>query len=114
MGAIAISVLISMLILLVEHFLPWRAMNGKELGRLSAYMIGVLALILPLSGLVIYWGKSIQYELVLAAIWAHVVCGGLAVIAAHGLDGWLITRARMHVAEKEARRLRGNYGEAEG
>lgn len=93
---IGLACLIAALLLFVEHWFPWQLVIGRELPRPAAYILGVLAMVLPLSGLFIYW-LSTPPELPLAyliALWAVVASGGLAVLGAYALDGLLRLRIR--------------------
>lgn len=94
---IAVTALVSALILLVEHYAPVKA------GHLTMnYALGVLALIVPFSGLLVLWGLW----MVLAAIWIVVATGGAAVLAAYGFDHYLVLRKRVNAAEMESQLLR--------
>ena len=104
---IAIAALIAVLLLGVEHYWPWRPMLGRSLGNLECYVAGVLALVLPMSGLLAIWGRWVE----LAALWAIVAAGGLAVIGMYALDSWLTWRARAHVSEEIEGRLHGAIDE---
>ena len=100
---ISITALISVLLLLVEHWAPTRLLLGRKLPNLAAYILGVLALILPLTGLLIYWGE----HRVILALWLIVVSGGAAVILAYMVDAWLEERVRACQAiEREQELLR--------
>jgi len=82
-----ITALVAVLLLLVEHWLPWRMIFKRELPRILAYVLGVLALALPFSALLAYWGEFHA----LAAFWAVVAAGGLAVMTAYFAD-WTLGR----------------------
>ena len=86
MVEISITALISVLLLLVEHWAPTRLWLGRKLPALAAYILGVLALITPLTGLLVYWGE----QRVILAMWIVVISGGAAVILAYMVDAWLI------------------------
>ena len=84
---ILLTCVVAALLLLVEHWFPWRLALGRDLPRLAAYVLGVLALVVPLTVLFAQRG-----ELDAAiGMWAVIVSGGLAVILAHGVD-WLLAR----------------------
>jgi len=111
---IAIAVLVGVLILLVEHYLPWSKLVGRELPRPAAYILGVLAMIVPLSALYIWWHyrsvvlgwRPIEWYWAVVAMWAVVIGCGLAVLGAYALDSWLEYRMRLAIAEREADHLR--------
>ena len=90
---IAITTLISVLTLIAEHYFPWGVMVGKQLPRITAYVLGILGLIVPLSLLYCFWLLDPPTEewAYLAALLSVVIFGGLAVIGCYGLD-WLITQ----------------------
>ena len=84
-----------MLILLVEHYFPWRLILGRKLPRLAAYVLGVLAMVGPLSFLYFRWEVApVMVHGHLVALWCVVVSGGLAVLLAYALD-WIAGRVRL-------------------
>ena len=87
---ILIAVLVSCLILAIEHYWPWVPILGRHLRRIEAYVSGVLAMMLPFSVLLVLWGRWTE----LIAIWAVIVAGGLTTMLLYGLDGWLDARIR--------------------
>ena len=94
---IFLACLIAALLLLVEHWLPWRVILGGDLKRVPSYIIGVLALVLPLSGLYLFWishPPAWAYAH-LAALWAVIVSGGGAVILAYAFDGLVLKLAQL-------------------
>lgn len=110
---IALTCLIAALILLVEHWLPWRTILGGDLKRIPAYIIGVLALALPLSGL--YWHWSINPPVWmyahLAALWAVIGAGGGAVILAYVFDELALKLAQLRdLREIHAQREESDCG----
>lgn len=102
MLGIALTSLIVSLLLLVEHWFPWQLMLRRELPRLAAYIAGVLAIVLPLSGLFLFWelhpDSRVSYG-GLIALWACVGAGGLSVLLAHAGDELL--RKLAHGAEMD-------------
>lgn len=93
---IILACVVVVLLLWVEHWFPWPALLGRELPRLSSYILGVLALALPLSGL---YGRWLAQPPALAwfyllGLWAVILAGGLAVILAYALD-WVMARVRL-------------------
>lgn len=102
--SVGLAVLAAVLLLLVEHWFPWGMMMGRELPRLWAYVLGVLAMFLPLTGLLWAWdvrGVVIRGWMVIAAMWLVVISSGLAVALAWGIDDWLDLRLDREVAEGE-------------
>lgn len=97
---IAVTALIAALVLAVEHFIPWQDIPPhRPLPRLVAYVLGVAAMIVPLTVLFILW----KAWLVIAALWITVVAGGGAVILCYTFDAWRSARADLR-AEEEIRR----------
>jgi hypothetical protein len=99
---VGLTALVSVLILLVEHYLPWPTWLGRRLPRTAAYVLGVLGMALPLTGLMALWGLW----MVVAALWGVILTGGLAVLGAYALDDMLAMRQRLHALEIEAQLLR--------
>lgn len=94
---IVITTLLTSLLLLVEHWLPWRAILGKDLPRVPSYIAGVLAIALPLTGLYLQWshcppGWPLAH---LAALWATILGGGSSVVLAYRLDGLIVKLAEL-------------------
>lgn len=102
-GEIIVTAVIAILLLLVEHYWPWKAILRKPLGILPRYVSGVLALQIPLSLLFLYWGAVD----VIYAMWVVTVSGGAAVYATHRLDRWIETRDLLREALNENQTLRG-------
>ena len=73
------------------------------------YVLGVLAMIIPLSALFGVWGRWTE----VLALWAVTVGGGFVVTAAYALDHWMATRTRMDAAEFESQVLRPREGNVE-
>lgn len=101
---VVLAVLLAWLLLWVEHWFPWQLMLGRELPRPAAYVLGVLALMLPFSGLLAVWGEW----LALAALWAVIVAGGAAVIGAYAIDRLLETRSKVKEQDELIQVLRRN------
>ena len=92
---ILIAVLVSCLILMIEHYWPWVPILGRKLSRIEAYVSGVLALVLPFSVLLALWARWTE----LITIWSIIAAGGLTTVLLYGLDGWLSARIRAEAAE---------------
>jgi hypothetical protein len=95
---IALCATTTAMILLAQHY--W--LRGQKLHVTLKYILGMLAIYVPLTGLFLLW----QEPLVVAGMWVVTVFGGAAVIASYLVDGWLDTRARMNAAEREGKMLR--------
>lgn len=99
---ILLTTLIVMLFLLAQHYFPWQMLLRRKLPRLAAYLLGMLAVILPVSGLYLFWiaqppGWSYAH---LAALWASAGAGGLAVAGAYALDHLLAQLVRLSELEE--------------
>lgn len=102
MDEILITALITVLLLLVQHWFPWGLLLGRELPRLAAYIMGVLAITLPLTGLYVRWSLVPPLMILphLIAMWVVVGLGGLAVLIAHLVDA-IMARIRSASELKE-------------
>ena len=102
-GEIAITALVVFLILLVEHWFPWRMVWRRDPPRPFAYTIGVLGMIVPLSGLYVYWevrADQIIQSRYLIALWIVAISAGVAVFMAYAID-WLLHRIALGPELKE-------------
>lgn len=100
---ILVTVVVAVLAQLALHWLPWRLLLGRDLPRPAAYIVGTLAMALPLSGLFAAWGQWWS----LWALWAVVAGSGLAVLGAKLFDAWLHERqVRKETSEREQAILR--------
>lgn len=124
---VGITALITALVLLVEHYFPWRLVLKRDLPRQAAYVLGVLAILLPFSCLLLLWIREwsapFGYPLpagvlldpgealrrVLVALWAVVLASGVSTLGAYLLD-WLLERIAL--AGELAELLREVYGQA--
>ena len=112
-ASISLTCLIAALLLLVEHWLPWRTILGGELKRVPSYIIGVMALALPLSGLYLHWSfHTPEWGFAhLVALWAVIVSGGCAVILAYLFDGLVLKLAQLRdLQEIHAQREESDCG----
>jgi hypothetical protein len=99
---IAIVALVSALIQISLHWFPWRAALGRELPRVSAYILGVAGMMIPFSVLLAAWAEWMA----LIGLWVVILSSGLAVVIVYAIDSLLAARARAAVAEKEGEVLR--------
>lgn len=93
----AVCAISTALALMVEHYML-KYLLPEDIHRVLAYVLGVLAILVPAS-LVLWWHGERQ---VLALIWTSTVVGGLAVMGAYGIDG-LVKRLRDWADERELR-----------
>lgn len=85
--------LITFLLVIVEHYLPWQALIRKPLPQLAAYALGILSIALPFTGLILLM-PEISGSQVLISFWIIVAAAALGTILAHGLDAYLKARLR--------------------
>ena len=97
---VGVTVLVAVLLILVEHWLPWRKLLGQELPRLAAYVLGVLAMALPLTGLFTASG-TVPGAQAAAALWLVILFCGLATFVAYVADHTLELRAERRAADRE-------------
>jgi hypothetical protein len=100
--------LVSGLAILVEHYLPWVKILGKDLPYLGAYILGMLAIIIPLTTLfaltpIIGWMSIL-------ALWSVTMIAGLATLGAHALDDWLIKRIQVRETMEREEKLLERIG----
>jgi hypothetical protein len=98
-----IAILFTCTLLALAHYFPWRGLLKKELPLLVRYIMGVLALLVPVT---VLWVCQRNYQSLLI-LWAVVICGGSTVFALHLLDTAINARSRADIAEDEGRKLRG-------
>lgn len=88
----SLAALVAALIQCVSHWFPWRAAMRRELPRIPAYVLGMLGILLPVSGLYWQWDVNavgLPQHAHLVGLWVCVVASGLAVMIAYGID-WLV------------------------
>ncbi len=98
----ALAAAAASLILLLEHY--W--LPHQRLHPMARYVMGILALHLPMTALLIAW-KSWH---ALIALWVITGMGGLTVTASYLVDLWRQVRARLAISEREAEALRQEVG----
>lgn len=101
---ILITALVAMLLIMVEHWLPWKEILGKELPRTVAYVMGLAAILLPVSGLALLAPVD-RFEF-LAGLWIVSAAAGAGCLLGYAIDSWLTMRSRAAIAEREAQALR--------
>jgi uncharacterized membrane protein len=99
---IAIVAIVSVLIQVCLHWFPWRPALGKELPRVSAYILGVAGMMIPFSVLLVVWNEWMT----LIGLWVVILASGLAVVLVYAIDSLLAARNRAAIAEKEGEVLR--------
>jgi hypothetical protein len=96
---VIVTALLSALMLLAGHYFPWRAVFNRELPRLAAYVYGVLAILLPVTGFL----ALNRLWLAVAATWSSAIAGGGVVLFCYAFDDWIENRrGRQEAEEREA------------
>ena len=96
MAPMLLAALIAALIQAVEHWFPWRMVLARDLPRIPAYILGVLGVALPLSGLYWYWNSWNE----LVALWLVIVAAGATVMGTYAID-WMLDRVRQSYEYEE-------------
>ena len=94
---IVIASLVSGLILAMEHWFPWQSWLGKPLPRIPSYVMGMLALYLPISIVLVVW----QSWIVLILMWFCGAVGGAVVCVGYFIDHYLSIRNAKMILEEE-------------
>jgi hypothetical protein len=94
--AALLTALVSALIQAVLHWFPWRMVLARDLPRIPAYILGVLGVALPLSGLYWYWCDVSA----LVSLWVVIAASGSSVIGAYAID-WTLDRVRQSYEHEE-------------
>jgi hypothetical protein len=98
---IALTAFVSALIVALEHYIPWRKLTGNELSRPTAYILGVLAMFIPLTILFLVCQAN-----AILALWVVAGASGLTVMACYGVDHFLDLRLRVQETIEREERLR--------
>lgn len=95
---IALAAIVTGLVLVVQHY--W--LRNHRLHVLKRYVLGNLAILLPVSAVLALWGSWME----LALIWASTVLGGFLVMASYWRDRDIARSAHMDALGQEGTRLR--------
>jgi|SRR6185436_19906750 len=101
---ITVAAIISALVLIAEHYFPYHSVLGKQLPRIPAYVLGVLALAVSLTALYLHWG---DYR-ALYALWAVIITGGLAVFIVYKIDAGIDDHNARIEAEEREKKIRAH------
>lgn len=102
MTEIMTTAVVSGLILIAQHYIPWRKWLRIELPAVVRYVMGILGLFIPLTVLFSYW----RDVLAVIAIWVVVVFAGGFVIVAYALDSWFDQRDELRALRRDRKTLR--------
>jgi Tfp pilus assembly protein PilO len=91
--------LLTALVLAVGHWFPW----PQKLDRISAYVYGVLSI---LAGFALWRLLNADWQVVVGLV---IICcaGGLTVILAYRIDGWVLAIRKAQKAEATDAELAG-------
>lgn len=96
--------LFAMLLTAVEHWFPWPLLMLKPLPRLWAYIMGMLAIAVPLTVLMLVrpsWPGFVY----LWAFWSITAGAGFGTVVGYGIDKALEHRSRALEAEDREKAL---------
>jgi hypothetical protein len=72
---------------IILHYLPWRLiLKGEDLPRPAAYVLGVSAILCPLSAFLLFYG----YVMAVVVTWIAVIAAGMTVIFLYVFDYVLV------------------------
>jgi len=100
---IAVAALVTDLLLLVGHWFRWDLWFGKELPRIAAYVYGMLAVLAPITVVLVIW----QMWIVVVLVWTCAITGGMAVCVAYFIDDHVVLRKKDQVSMVEREILNG-------
>lgn len=89
---ISLAAVVAALTQCVSHWFPWRLVLRRELPKIAAYVLGMLGILLPVTGLFWHWDANVvalPRHAHLLGLWVSVVASGSAVVFAYGVD-WLV------------------------
>lgn len=112
MIGIVLTALVAMLITMAQHWFPWKECLKKDLPRPVAYMLGTLAILLPVTVLMAI-EPALEHGFAIAAIWAAAAGAGLGTILGYAVDNLLQMEMRLKIAEGESQLLRPEVDHAE-
>lgn len=95
---------ISFLLVMVEHYLPWRGILRKDLPRLQAYILGTLAMAVPFGVMIALFPLWERFEIILYFC-IVVVSAGLGTFLSYHLDHLVSTRNRADESEEREKAL---------
>jgi membrane protein YqaA with SNARE-associated domain len=102
---VMIAALVAMLLVMVEHWLPWNLLLLKQRpGRIVSYLMGVLAFLIPLT-ILFLTTKTIEGWMVAVALWVVIGATGLGTVLGYWIDSWLDHKTRAREAEQRETRL---------
>lgn len=101
---VIVAAVAAFLITIMEHYFPWRQILYKDLPRIPTYTMGVLAIGIPFSVVLLISSTWMNRE-VLLAFWLICAAAGLGTINSHILDALISHRNRAKESEEREKRL---------
>ena len=102
---VAIAALIAMLVVMLEHWLPWNLLLLRmRPGRIASYLMGVLAFLVPLTVLFLMT-KMIEGWQVAVGLWIVISSSGFGTVLAYGVDDLLDHRQSAKESQEREKRL---------
>lgn len=104
--SIAATCLLSIALIWGEHYTPWNVWLKRPLKQVEAYILGTLAIICPVTGLLIFWINwrpfpGDPYIWAIIALWTDVIVSGITTMIFHFVDYTHDTEQRANMAEAE-------------
>jgi hypothetical protein len=109
LGLVLAAAVVSSLVLIAGHWAPWKKWLKKPLPRVPAYVFGMLAVIGPVSVVLMVWGEWLSVVL----LWGCAGLGGLSVVICYRVDMVLQMREALEIAASENEVLRGKIFEGD-
>lgn len=94
------------LAILVEHFIPWDALVGGKLHVTWRYLMGVLAIAVPMSIYLVE--KGLVHTL--GVFWMIIGICGIGTVAGYLVDGWIGVNGKLDATLSENQVLREERG----
>ncbi len=108
---ITLAAVSSGILIIAEHYFPWRLLLGRKLPHIAAYTLGMLAVLLPFTLLVVLRKEScIAWWQPVIELWVIVFAAGAADAGCYALDQTLEYRARALDAEEREAQFRSEVG----
>jgi len=107
---VTLTAIVSGIVILAEHYFPWRTLLGRKLPRVAAYALGMLAVLIPFTLLVLLKADDLTTCQIVVALWVIVFVAGIADAGCYALDHMLEYRSRAIDAEEREARFREEAG----
>lgn len=92
MSQFYLATLVSMLLISLLHWFPWKALLHRDLHRLEAYAAGLFAILAP--SLTVLWSRG-DYDAIIIIL-ACTIAAGVATITAKSIDKIIDYRNEIH------------------